>query len=214
MKFKENIRILFQGDSITDGARSRNEDLNHVMGHGYAYIIAGKLGLNEAENNYKFFNRGISGNRVVDLYGRWKEDTLNLKPDVLSILIGVNDAGAEINYGVGTSIEKYEKVLKLLLDETKEANPEVTVVLCEPFILPVGPIKEKWDTWNEDIKKRQIVVRKLAEQYNCIFVGLQDKFNAACKKTSLEYWLWDGVHPTPAGHELIAREWLKAVEQY
>lgn len=214
MILAENSRIVFQGDSITDGGRSRDEDLNHVMGHGYAYLIACRLGFDEAHKNYRFFNRGVSGNRIVDLYARWQEDALNLKPDVLSILIGVNDIGMEFSAKAGTSSEKYEKVYRLLIEETREAIPEVKFVLCEPFILPVGGIKENWEVWNREMTSRQQVVRKLAAEYNCVFVGLQDEFSSASQNSQPKDWLWDGVHPTPAGHEMIARKWLKAVKEF
>ena len=214
MKLEKNSRIVFQGDSITDGGRSRNDDLNHVMGHGYAYLIACRLGLDEAHQNYQFFNRGISGNRIVDLYARWQEDTLNLKPDVISILVGVNDIGLEFSAKAGTSNEKYEKVYRLLLEETKEALPEVKFVLCEPFILPVGYVKENWEEWNAAMIYRRRIVRALAQEYHCVFVSLQDEFTNACQNLSPDYWIWDGVHPTPAGHELIARKWLKAVDKF
>lgn len=214
MKLEKNSRIVFQGDSITDGGRSRNDDLNHVMGHGYAYLIACRLGFDEAHQNYQFFNRGISGNRIVDLYARWQEDTLNLKPDVISILAGVNDIGLEFSTKAGTSNEKYEKVYRLLLEETREAIPEVKFVLCEPFILPVNYVKENWEQWSAAMIYRRRIVRALAVEYHCVFVSLQDEFTSVSQNLSPEYWIWDGVHPTPAGHELIARQWLKAVGEF
>jgi lysophospholipase L1-like esterase len=173
----KNATILFQGDSITDGGRSRNEDLNHVMGHGYAYLVAARLGADHPELGLRFLNRGCSGNRVVDMYGRWREDALNLKPDVISILIGVNDVGSEFKRNAGVPAAKYEKVYRLVLEESREALPGVRFVLMEPFYVP-----------------------------------LQDRFDAACRATGVEYWLWDGVHPMPAGHERIARTWLAAVK--
>ncbi|GFP75693.1 SGNH/GDSL hydrolase family protein [Clostridium fungisolvens] len=213
MNFKNNCKVLFQGDSITDGNRTRDNDPNHFLGHGYAYIIAAKLGADEPEKNYEFFNRGVSGNRIIDLYGRWQEDTLNLNPDILSILVGVNDIVWELNIKAGISAEKYEKIYKLLIDETREKNPEVVIVICEPFILPVKGVKDNWNYWCEEIKKRQIAAMSIAKEYNCIFVPLQDEFNNACKRNEPEYWIWDGVHPTAAGHELIARKWIETINK-
>jgi len=210
--FKKNARILFQGDSITHGGRSNDEDKNHNMGHGYPQMLAGRLGLDFPNKNYTFFNRGISGNRSVDLYARLKEDTLNLKPDVLSLLIGVNDILLEINSHSGTSLEKYEKIYNLIIEETKLELPAIELILCEPFSLPIGNVKLNWQAWKEELHKRQQIVRRLAELNNAVFVPLQIEFDLACKKADPEYWLWDGVHPTAAGHELITRAWLKSID--
>lgn len=207
--FNKNTRILFQGDSITDGGRGRSEDLNHILGHGYAYLIAARLCAERPDLNLKFHNRGCSGNRIVDLYARWKEDAINLSPDVISILIGVNDVWGGVSRGVPAA--RYEKVYRLILEETLEALPNVRFVLCEPFILPVGDIKEQWNEFKPEVDKRRAVVESLAREFNAVHVRIQEAFDAACKDTTQEYWLWDGVHPMPAGHELIARAWLSAM---
>ena len=161
-----------------------------------------------------FYNRGISGNKIIDLASRWQEDTLNLKPDVLSILIGVNDSSSVV-YKMEpiVTVEKYEETYKFLLDQTLAKFPKVVFVLCEPFILPVGKVKENWESYHSDLVRRQAVVRKLSLQYNAVFVGFQEVFDNACKKASADYWIWDGIHPTVAGHELMAREWLRQVEK-
>ena len=216
VRAKEGMVILFQGDSITDGNRGRNADPNHILGHGYQFSIGSRLGADYPEKKYVFYNRGISGNRVTDLEKRWQAEALDLKPDLLSILIGVNDCSSTIFHwggGPGVSIEEYEKTYSGLLDQTRVAMPNVIFVLCEPFILPVGKVKENWDAYQADIIQRQAVVRKLAAKYDTIFVGFQDVFKKACERAAPEYWIWDGVHPTVAGHELMAREWLKQVEK-
>lgn len=213
-RLKNNAVILFQGDSITDGNRGRNEDPNHIMGHGYAFSIASRVGFDYHEKKYVFHNRGISGNKVTDLADRWQKDTLDVKPDVLSILVGINDANSVIlNRQPVVSVEKYEETYNRLLEQTRAAFPEIVFVLCEPFILKVGRIKENWDAYHSDIVQRQAVVRKLAEKHNAVYVGFQDVFNKACERTAADYWIWDGVHPTVAGHELMAREWMKQVEK-
>src|SRR3954447_2755189 len=120
--FNAHSTILFQGDSITDGNRGRDNALNHIFGHGYVHLIASRLGADYPERQLAFINRGISGNRVVDLYARWQEDTLNLKPDVLSILVGVNDVYMQLANGSGVSAAKFERVYSLLLEEAKTAN--------------------------------------------------------------------------------------------
>ena len=204
--------ILFQGDSITDGNRGRNADLNHIMGHGYAFSIASRWGAEYPNKGLTFINKGVSGNKVNDLASRWQEDALDLKPDVLSILIGVNDSSSVVfEREPIISVEKYEAIYKSLLDQTKAQFPEIVFVLCEPFMLPVGKVKELWDAYKADIAKRQAVVMKLASQYHAVFIGLQEVFDKACEKAPADYWIWDGVHPTVAGHEMITREWIRLV---
>ncbi len=206
--------ILFQGDSITDGNRGRSEDPNHIMGHGYAFSIASRVGADYPEKKYKFYNRGISGNKVTDLEKRWQTDTLDLKPDVLSILVGVNDANSVVfNRQPSVSVEQYQEIYQALLEKTRALFPEIILVLCEPFVLKVGRMNEKWETSYSDILKRQAIVRKLSQKHDTVFVGFQEVFDKACEKVSCDYWIWDGVHPTVAGHELMAREWMKQVEK-
>jgi lysophospholipase L1-like esterase len=213
-RLKNGAVILFQGDSITDGNRGRNEDPNHIMGHGYAFSIASRIGADFPEKNYKFYNRGISGNKVTDLESRWQADTLDLKPDVLSILVGVNDANSVVfKRQPSVSAEQYQEVYHALLEKTRAIFPEIILILCEPFVLKVGRMNEKWEESYSDMLKRQSVVRKLAEKYDAVFVGFQEVFDKACKKMPCDYWIWDGVHPTVPGHELMAREWLKQVEK-
>jgi len=206
--------ILFQGDSITDGNRGRTLDPNHVLGHGYAFSIASRLGADHPKKRPVFYNRGISGNKINDLAARWQKDTLDLKPDILSILVGVNDSSSMIFHrDPAITVEKYEEGYRSLLDQTKALFPDIVFVLCEPFILPVGKVKDNWDAYKADISKRQEVVKNLALQYNAVFVDLQKVFDKACEKAPADYWIWDGVHPTVAGHELIARRWIKKVRK-
>lgn len=201
----DGFTFLFQGDSITDGNRTRNTDWNHVMGHGYQYIISSKLWYDLPQKGLHFFNRGISGNKVTDLAARWQKDTLDIKPDVLSILIGINDTSAFINGNSDFTTAHYDSGYRSLLDQTKQALPEVQLVLCEPFILPVGKVNDKWNAYSSELEKRQQIVKKLSEEYNAVFVGFQDAFNKALAKAPADYWVWDGIHPMPAGHELMAR---------
>lgn len=209
----DGFTFLFQGDSITDGNRTRNNDWNHVMGHGYQYIIASKLWYDFPKKGFHLFNRGISGNKVTDLTARWQKDTLELKPDVLSILIGINDSAAFIGGNQDFSVEQYENGYRSLLQQTKQQLPNIEFVLCEPFILPVGKVKDKWEDYTTDVKKRQDVVQRLNEEHNAIFVPFQSAFNKALSKAPADYWIWDGIHPMPAGHELMAREWIHRVSK-
>jgi lysophospholipase L1-like esterase len=213
-KAKEGAVILFQGDSITDGNRGRDKDPNHIMGHGYAFSIASRIGADYPEKRYVFYNRGISGNKVIDLEKRWQTDTLDLKPDMLSILVGVNDSTSVItNWEPVVSLEKYEEVYDRLLAQTKLVFPDILFVLCEPFILKGSRVNDHWEAFQTDIHQRQKIVQKLAEEYNAIYVGFQDVFDKACERAPFDYWIWDGVHPTVAGHELMAREWIQQVEK-
>jgi len=208
-----DLRILFQGDSITDGNRTRNEDWNHVMGHGYQYIISSKLWYEEPERKFHFLNRGVSGNKVSDLALRWQTDTLDLKPDVLSILVGVNDANDAVKDKLKDSSLKYQSGYRDLLNRTKENNPKIRFIICEPFLLRVGRVKDDWETWWEEVSKRQVVAKALADEFDAVFVPFQFAFDKALKRAPAEYWIWDGIHPMPAGHELMAREWLKNVKK-
>lgn len=164
---------MFQGDSITDGNRDRGTDLNHILGHGYAYIIAAKLGNEYAHLQPSFINRGISGNRVSDLYARWNEDAISLKPDVISLLIGVNDAWFTVNDQPGGFTDRFERAYRHLLQETKEVLPDAKLVLCEPFILKTSATAEKWALWWEIISRYQQTVLRLAEEFGAVHVPLQ-----------------------------------------
>lgn len=199
--------ILFQGDSITDVLRNRENDI--YKGSGYATLVSARLGL-DYPNQYTYINRGISGNRVVDLYARIKADIINLKPDYISILIGVNDVWHEISRQNGVSADKFERVYAMLLEEIFEALPNTKVMLLEPFVLSGTATEENYDAFSSEVGKRAAAVKRVAERFNAAFVPLQCRFDEALKYAPAEYWLFDGVHPTSAGHEIIAREWVKA----
>ena len=207
---KKGMVYLFQGDSITDGNRGRTADPNHIMGHGYAFSIASRLGADYPEQEMVFYNRGISGNKVSDLAERWQKDTLDLKPDLLSILIGINDVNDTIQ-NKGGSVAQFEAVYTSILEQACAEFPKIIFVLCQPFILPVGTIKEKFDVWNRELYERQLIVKKLADRYNAVLVDFQMVMNKACLRAPAAYWIWDGIHPTVPGHEILAREWLLQV---
>ncbi|MBO9596349.1 MAG: SGNH/GDSL hydrolase family protein [Cohnella sp.] len=204
--------ILFQGDSITDAGRSREGGANQALGHGYASLIASRIGHALAEQGHRFLNRGISGNRVSDVYARWNEDAISLQPDTISLLIGVNDAWRiRCKLPEGAS-DRFERVYRHLLEETKEALPNTGIVLCEPFVLNAGLPAEDWEEWRRHLERYGTIVRALAEEYDAVFVPLQEPFDRATLRADASYWLGDGVHPSPAGHELIAGEWIGAVQ--
>ena len=202
--------ILFQGDSITDAGRETTEHLH--LGLGYPTLVEAQLGF-DYPNEYQFHNRGISGNRIVDVYARIKQDIINLKPDIMSILIGVNDVWHEVSYENGVDADKFYKIYSMLIEEVKAALPDIKIIIFEPFVLKGSATEEAIDVFGIEVKKRGEKAREIANNYNLKFVSLQDKFDAASKKAPNEYWLKDGVHPTRAGHELIKREWLKAFNE-
>jgi lysophospholipase L1-like esterase len=209
--FEPNSRVLFQGDSITDGNRGRNGDPNHILGHSYAFLIAARYGASYPERNLVFFNRGVSGNKIPQLAERWQKDTVDLKPNVVSILIGVNDIWHALNAGQEVSAEQFEAGYDKLLADTVAALPKAKLVLGEPFILPGKANREHWDEWQGHLKKFQAIVEKLAAKYHAPVVHYQKAFDDAVKRAPAEYWIWDGVHPTYAGQQLMADEWICTV---
>ena len=202
------MKILFQGDSITDAGRSREN--NDIFGMGYPLLVKAELGFEEP-GKYEFLNKGISGNRVIDVYARIKLDIINLKPDVMSILIGVNDVWAELSqWHNGIDSDKYYTLYDMMIKEIKEALPDIKIMIMEPFVLKGPETTENWDAFNTEVKKRAQMAKKISEKYGLVYIELQAGFDELSKKTGTEYWLSDGVHPTSMGHEYIKNQWIKA----
>lgn len=202
-------RILFQGDSITDCGRSRDDD--SFKGKGYVALLASRMGMDNP-GEYEFINRGISGNRITDVYARMYRDIINLKPDYMSILVGVNDVWHQVDRQDGVLVEKYEKIYDMLIGEILEALPNLKIMIIEPFITKGTSTEEQWDAFQTEVPKRAAAAKRIAEKYNLTYLTLQDKFDKMLAIHPEPYWTREGVHPTEAGHELIAREWLKAFE--
>lgn len=196
--FKENTVILFQGDSITDCGRNR-EDPND-LGDGYVMLTSTMLLAEYPQYNLKFINRGISGDRIEDLAYRWEKDCIALRPDWISILIGINDA-------LNTPIRKFEEGYRLLLKRTKNVLNS-RIILCEPFFL----FKDN-RAWRRRITSKIEAVHKMAEEFNTILVPLDKIFQESCSLKPPEYWAPDGIHPSSEGHELIAKSWIKYVKE-
>ncbi len=209
------LRILFQGDSITDGGRWQNsDDWNHLVGQSYPYLISAKIGYNYPKRNLQFFNRGISGNTLTGLKARWQRDCLDLKPDILSVLVGINDVSAAIQAGPDTdAVKSYEENYRHILQQAREANPAILIVLCDPFVFNLAKIVPVFDTYNSEVEMRVKVVKRLAIEFNAIHIPLGQKFKQAEKLAHVEHWSWDGIHPMPAGHELIAEAWIAATSK-
>ncbi len=213
IKLKENAIILFQGDSITDAGRNRNEEANpnkqSMLGNGYVMLAAAQLLADHVEKNPQVYNRGISGNKVYQLRERWEKDCLDLKPDVLSILIGVNDYWHKKNGKYEGDLGQYDADYRNLIVYTQNHLPETKIVICEPFILSGGKALD--DTWENEFSGYRTVARQIARDYHATFVPFQKVFNEALKKAPASYWGGDGVHPSMAGAQLMAEAWLKAV---
>jgi lysophospholipase L1-like esterase len=205
-------RILFLGDSITDMKWGRNQrDRNHYLGHSYVYLIASRLGVDMPEAGLEFFNRGVSGNKVADLKLRWQRDAIDMKPDLLSILIGVNDVSR--GGGKDVPLDRWETDYRFLLDRSRQASPDLRLVLLDPFVLRSGRLSDEqpWIRWRDQIDRLRAIVARLASDYAAVHIKTQDIFNAATATARPQHWIWDGVHPLPQGHELIARNWLQQV---
>ncbi len=203
--------ILFQGDSITDCGRDRavlEPNLADALATGYPLLIASRLLGDRPEAGLQVYNRGISGNKVPDLDARWQADALDLKPDLLSILIGVNDIWHKMNGRYSGTVEDYETGYGALLDRTKRALPGVRLVVLEPFVLRTGAVT---DAWFPEFDQRRAAAARVAERAGATFVPLHGLFERLSRQAPPAYWAADGVHPTVAGHGVIARAWLETV---
>lgn len=197
--------VLFQGDSITDAGRNRESFYD--LGRGYALMTAALFSSKYPEKQVKFINRGISGNRVKDLQARWDDDCIALKPDVVSIYIGINDTWRRYDRNDPTPVEQFEAGYRDLLNRTT-SQLDARIVMVEPFVLPVPEDRKQW---REDLDPKINVVRELAREFGALLVPLDGLFAQASMRAQAAFWAPDGVHPSPAGHALIARAWLEAV---
>ena len=210
-------RILFQGDSITDCGRSR--EVLSCVGNGYPYLVRAQYGL-EKPGQFEIVNRGISGNRSVDVYARIKADIINLKPDYMSILMGVNDVWHELAIGNGVDTPKFEKIYTMLIEEVLEALPDIKLMILEPYALPGSATEgiledgsDKYTVFRKETEEKAAACRRVAEKFNIPFVPLQAKLDEMQKAYGTESVSGDGVHPNVTGHLLIARAWMEAFEK-
>ena len=211
--FESGDTVLFQGDSITDAGREKQKELPNSgssFGGGYAFLAASHLLNAMPEKQLTIYNRGISGNKVYQLAERWDKDCLELKPDVLSILIGVNDYWHTRDGHYDGTIEVYENDYMKLLERTKKALPDVKLVLCEPFyVLKTRAVDE---TWIKPMQQYQAAAKRVSEAFDTLWVPYQTVFDEAIKHAPGTYWTGDGVHPSMAGAQLMAEAWLRTVE--
>jgi acyl-CoA thioesterase I len=202
ISIEDNSIILFQGDSVTDCGRKY--EVYNDLGPGYPMMIAAAFTALYPEKNITFLNRGISGNRVIDLENRWKEDCINIKPSIITILIGINDTWRRYDSNDPTSTIQFEATYRNILTQAKK-DTTAKLILMEPFLLPVSLGQE---SWREDLDPKIQVVRKLAREFNASLIPLDGIFAQASTKAACTTWTEDGVHPTQSGHALITKVWL------
>ena len=203
--------VVFQGDSVTDAGRNRDGvDPNHPtgLGSGYAGMATGELLGSGPGSPWHCYNRGVSGDKVFQLAARWQQDCLDLRPDVLSILIGVNDFWHTLSSGYDGTVEIYERDYRALLNRTRAMLPDVTFIIGEPFAVTGGTALA--DAWYPAYADYQAAARRVADDYGAVWVPYQSVFDEALEKAPVEHWCPDGVHPAPAGNYLMAQAWLEA----
>lgn len=203
---EKNIKILFQGDSITDCDRKRNDFYD--LGNGYPRYIAEYLRNEYPSISFTFINKGISGDRSIDLVNRWHKDCIDVSPDIVSIMIGINDTWRRYDEGNITTAEEYENNYRKLLTEIKK-ELDISVILLEPFVLEVTPDRKQW---REDLDPKIHIVRRLAREFNCILVPMDGLMVAEACRINMTELSADGVHPVEEGKKLIAKAWIKAAK--
>ena len=209
----ENDVILFQGDSITDAGRNKKNEMpnnNNAFGTGYAYLAGSKLLNDFPDRKLSIYNRGISGNKVYQLAERWQKDCFDLKPNLLSILIGVNDYWHMRNEKYDGTVEVYENDFVELIEQTKAKLPDVSLIICQPFIVTGTSAVD--ENWIEPFKKYQDAAKRVANQFDAIWVPFQEVFDKAVEIAEPTYWTPDGVHPSMAGCQLMAEAWLQSIK--
>ncbi|MFK0263805.1 SGNH/GDSL hydrolase family protein [Streptomyces angustmyceticus] len=209
--------VMFTGDSITDCQRLESED---GLGFGYPLRVAGEWGLRHPDRPVTWLNTGIAGHKVSDLEARWQTDVLDAGPDVVSILVGVNDMGWHTLDPEGhvIPVEEFSAGYDRLLAPLAEAGTEL--ILIEPFLLPIHGVVEggvarigveERKEWRADLDPKIQAVRELADRYGAHLLAADRMFAELAATTGPEYWAEDGVHPTPAGHAALAAAWLRLV---
>lgn len=210
--------ILFQGDSITDVGRNRTQAAENnasALGGGYPLMAAAQTLRAHPDGGLHVFNRGVSGDKVPELQARWQADTIALKPDILSILVGVNDLWHKLMGNSNGTVAEFETGYGDLLRTTKEALPNVRFVILEPFVLPAGSEPTAFwainAKWFPEFDERRAAAQRVAKAVGATFIPLQSMFTQLARSAPPSYWLVDGVHPTIAGHAAIAERWREAV---
>lgn len=213
IKLPDSLSVVFQGDSITDAGRNKeSEKANdfHNMGRGYAMLACANLVGGFPQTSWQLYNRGISGNKVPQLDARWEKDCLDMQPDVVSILIGVNDYWHTFTHDYKGTPSSYEKDFDALLEKTKSNRPGVKLIIGEPFALKEGSAIQKLEKWYPEFYEYQKAAKRVSDKHKAAWIPYQKIFDDACKKASYDYWGPDGVHPSFAGAQLMAKSWIEA----
>ena len=199
------MKILFQGDSITDANRNRANI--HDLGQGYVKYAAPLIAAARPDTEFEFIDLGISGNRSDDILARTQTDIVDIDPDVVSILIGINDVWHRHSSGREMTDEQFEANYRAVLERIRKETHAKILILC-PFLLPSSD-KEGWRCEVESICT---IVRRLADEYADAYLPLDEKFAAALPSapTPLHYSI-DGVHPNTAGAEFIGGLYCEAI---
>ena len=209
MFLQKNDRILFDGDSITNAFRKPEEiGSSYRLGAGWVMMLAAQLQAEHTGLGLQIENRGVCGNGVSELLDRWDANCLAWQPTVLNLLVGVNETLRRFNHRAERPASKFKIEYAKLLDRTRQALPEIRLILCEPFLLEVGAVTA---AWRADLREHQTVVRELAQEYAAVFVPLQQPLDEAAARTDPADWLFDGIHPHAAGQWLIMQAWRRAV---
>jgi len=210
--FENEATVLFQGDSITDWGRDKSDsNPNSGLGHGYAFFASAHLRHRLPRHNVQCYNRGVGGDKVFQLADRWDKDCIQLKPDLLSILIGVNDFWHTVDGNYDGSVKEYKRDYMALLERTKKELPNVELVIGEPFVIKEGSSVD--DSWFPDFYDYQSTAKEVALKYDAAFILYQSLFDKAAQNVRPTYWSQDGVHPTMAGFQLMAEAWLQTVKR-
>jgi len=205
------MKILFQGDSITDAGRDYGD--MHNLGNGYPKYTAELIKNRHPETEFEFVNLGISGHRAENLRERWQRDCIDIQPDVVSILIGVNDTWHNSGFFGGTEPnwmpnEYFEECYRSILTDIKEKT-NAKIIMIEQFLL-YTPDK---DFFHVDLDAKIQITRKLAREFADVFIPMDGLFASHCVGTEPTKWAADGVHPTEAGARLIAGYYADAFDK-
>ena len=216
VELPDQLRILFQGDSITDAGRDRSStqsnDFLKGMGNGYALLAASNLLVDYPTTDWHSYNRGVSGDKVFQLSDRWEVDCLDLQPDVLSIHIGVNDFWHTLTSGYKGTVETYKNDFLKLLERTQSSFPNVKLIIGEPFAV-LGGTSIETAAWIPTFRAYQKAAADIARDMGAIFIPYQQIFDAAVADQGVAYWCPDGVHPSLAGSALMAKAWIEALHK-
>ena len=212
----KNKTIVFIGDSITDMNREKSNfgDQNHLYGHSFVFLLASSFGFDRPKDGIKVYNRGISGNQSQDLTERWQIDVLDLNPDIVNILIGINDVIVSVHENSPVSTDLFEANLVEMVEKTLKRNPEAKIILCEPFSFPEAAAERYREAFKKYVPILSEICRRVSEKYGCVFVPLQNVFDQLYSENlqcGYSHWIWDGIHPTAAGHRVIEEQWRKIV---